>query len=113
MASVLPNSSGGGLGRGASVKVLRAVGLNGGDVLGLLRTDHSRYLGFFNDGSSSSSSWLSALLSFVSSFPAVVTHMSSPAVLFLLLTLPFVPLVARFILFPVLPMLRPLSSISL
>ena len=61
IASALLNSSGGGLGSGASVKVQRAVGLKRGEVSGLPQTDRSRYLGLFRVGSSGSSNGFPAL----------------------------------------------------
>ena len=113
MALELSNSSGGGLGSGASVKVLRAVGLNGGEVSGLAQTDLSMYLGFFNDGSSSSSRRLPTFLSSVSGFPAVVADVLSPAILFLFVTLSVIPFVTRLVLLPGSAMLCAFSFVAL
>ena len=101
IASALLNSSGGGLGSGASVKVQRAVGLKRGEVSGLPKTDRSRYLGLFRVGSSGSSNGFPALLSFMTWFSTLVAHVVSSTVLFLFATLSVIPHIARLVLLPV------------
>ena len=88
IASALLNSSGAGLGSGASVKVQRGVGLKRGEVSGLPQTDRSRYLGLFRVGSSGSSNGFPALLSW---FSTLVAHVVSSTVLFLFVTLSVIP----------------------
>ena len=78
-------------------------------MLGSAHTVRRRYLGRLNTLAGSVSGWFATILTPVSCLFAFIAHMSLSAIIFLLVTLPVVPLVTGLRLLPVLVAL-PLRS---